>query len=213
MSSKTGKTLTLAILKTRRGIALFHILCKKCVTGSLLTSHRCGGAFNGRHPFVCRPLDGPHCAARAFRVPFIERSKAAWKALSECRNDLAHDAILRRRVVLGFLFFLCKGNKRPGTSVTVTRTAVFLSCASDVWLSNRGDGLCSVQIKTSKRGAHPSILRAALLNDSYSGKASEAFVVIERCIQRFYKVAVWCAAELLMAYLWCAEKISESGGR
>jgi len=40
-------------------------------------------------------------------------------------------------------------------------------------------------------------------------KAKKAFVVIERCVQGFYKVVVLCVAELFIAYLWCAEKISD----
>jgi hypothetical protein len=68
--------------------------------------------------------------------------------------------------------------------------------------------------KTSKgRRAHSSILWAAPLNDPDSRKVKEAFVVIERCVQRFYKVVVWYAVELLIAYLWCAEKISEFSRR
>ena len=50
-------------------------------------------------------------------------------------------------------------------------------------------------------------------NDLDSLKAKEAFVVVERCVQRLYAVVVWCAAELLIAYLRCAEKISEFSRR
>jgi hypothetical protein len=66
-----------------------------------------------------------------------------------------------------------------------------------------GKGLSSVLMKRPKAVAH------SLQSSGRRHPAKEAFVVIERCVQRFYKVVVWCAVELLMAYLWCAEKISE----